>query len=177
MLSKKKWFVGILIGLLLVVSSAGMVYASGLNQDDDPPAPGQGQAPPEGERPEGERPGCDPLDESVREAMAEAMIQALANAAGLSVEEIEASLEAGEKPHEIAAANGLDDETFKTVMEEALANFVEQALADGLITEEQAEMILSHGPGGHGGGKKGGRRPGGERPERLGDQALMAPEA
>ena len=99
---------------------------------------------------------------------------------GMTVEELEAAQAEGKRLPEIAEEKGVEitavTEAVKAAFEEAVA----QAVADGAITQEQADQILSHegnlrdggprqggksgGPRG-GGGAHGGERPGGfERP-------------
>ncbi len=164
MFKQKKWLLAVMIWLMVVVMTSGVVFASNDVQQNDPPTSLEGKVGPEGGR-AGRGEG---LDEAVREALDAAMNQALVDATGLSLEEIESRLEAGERPHEIAESAGIDDEAFKMIMNEAIADFVEQALSDGLITEEQATMMLEHGQGPRG-GRKDGSRPGMSDGEVRGD--------
>ena len=62
----------------------------------------------------------------------DAMIAAFADELGLSVDEINTRLEAGETMADIAISTGLT---------------LDQALADGILTEEQAEWLKSRGAG------------------------------
>ncbi len=89
----------------------------------------------------------------------------LAQALGMSVEELEAAEAAGQRPDEIAEAKGLDREALHTAMQGAVEAAVSQAVSDGVISQTQADQLLSgEGLGGHGfGGRHGGRgfgRPG-----------------
>lgn len=77
----------------------------------------------------------------------EIMEQALADALGLTLEELQAEFDAGKTLWEIADEQGVDFETLQEAMVTARAEMVSQALADGVITDEQAEWMLSHEPG------------------------------
>jgi hypothetical protein len=83
---------------------------------------------------------------------------AVANALGVTVEEVQAAKEDGTF-RELVEASGLTRDDLRTVVEEARQEMINQALADGVITQEQADQIQSRGPGGH----RGGGRPGGNR--------------
>jgi hypothetical protein len=110
---------------------------------------------------DGDRPNEGVLREYVTAAIAEEL--------GLTAEELEAKKEAGEKLVDIAAEAGIAEEDLRDVMQAAFETAVANALADGAITEEQAERILEHGgkkgPGGHPGNGGPGGKPGGERLE------------
>jgi hypothetical protein len=75
----------------------------------------------------------------------DALVAAYAEALGLPVDEIEARLEDGETMADIAISTGLTVEEFKTLMDEILQQVVDQAVEDGLLTEEQAEWFLARG--------------------------------
>ena len=76
MFIQKKWLLAVVIGLMVLVMTSGVVYASDVVQQDDPPVVEQGEARQEGgkggpgERGEG-------LDAEVRDALDAAMKQAL----------------------------------------------------------------------------------------------------
>ena len=83
----------------------------------------------------------------------EYMHAALAAELGMSVEELEASIAAGEKLHDIAEALGLDQEAFVSMVETASQNALDAALADAVITQQEYDAILKRGfrgPGGQG---------------------------
>ena len=92
----------------------------------------------------------------------EYMIGSLASALGISVDELEARHEEGERMHEIVESLGLSQEEFFEAMSEARAEAMEQAYEDGLLTDEQYEFFLERienmgqfggGMGHHGGGR------------------------
>lgn len=123
----------------------------------------------------GEGPGMHLVDGNV-------MHQAIADALGISVEELEAAQGEGTSLVELAAELGVDIETVRAAMEAVREDAINQALADGLITEEQAEWLLSrpafgqgNGPlGGHGlgngNGPVGGQGPCGDGEGPMGEQ-------
>lgn len=84
----------------------------------------------------------------------------IAEALGLTVEELAAAREDGTRIWELADAQGLDMAMLMTAVTDARTAAFAQAVEDGLITQEQADLLLSQrGPhfGGHGGpGGKGG---------------------
>ena len=87
----------------------------------------------------------------------DAMIAAFANELGMSVDALEAKLAAGETVADIAFAQGLTVEEFQTLMTDARAQAVAQAVADGTLTQEQADWMAQRGGGkgmnGAGGGQ------------------------
>ncbi len=91
--------------------------------------------------------------------MHEYMHDALAQALGLSRDEFEAQLAAGETPWTLAEAQGLTTDEFTALMTTARAEALAAAVADGALTQEQADWMLSHqmGAGMWGGGMMGGR--------------------
>ncbi len=101
------------------------------------------------------------------------MIDAFANALGLTPEELESRLAAGETLWQIALSEGYSAEEFSQLWIEARTSALEEAVADGVITQEQADWMISRmqarqaagyhpgfGPcgGGYFGGFRGGMR-------------------
>lgn len=88
------------------------------------------------------------------------MINALAEKLGLSVEDLQAKIDAGERPYDIAKAAGLTDEQIQSLMEQAHDEALKAAVAAGALTQEQADWMDQHmeqmwqggGPGRTGGG-------------------------
>jgi hypothetical protein len=79
--------------------------------------------------------------------MHDAMIAAFANELGLSVEALDAKLAAGETMADVASDKGLTVEDFQTLMTDVRAQAVSQAVADGTLTQEQAEWMAQRGGG------------------------------
>ncbi|MCB9432976.1 MAG: hypothetical protein H6668_13450 [Ardenticatenaceae bacterium] len=87
----------------------------------------------------------------------------VANALGITVEELNAAKEAGTHLPDLAESLGVDIQTVHDAMQAYRETAVADAVASGLITQEQADQILSHpghfGPGGHRGpGPRGGEQ-------------------
>lgn len=81
----------------------------------------------------------------------------IAEALGLTVEELAAARDEGTHIYDLAEEQGIDMDTLMTAVSEARTAAIEQAVADGLLTQEQADLLLSQsgshfgGFGGHGG--------------------------
>ena len=86
----------------------------------------------------------------------------LAQALGLSVEEIQAARDEGKPMAVLIWEQGLDRSEMRAAMQEAYKAAVQQAVTDGVITQEQADEFADgpgfggpRGRGGSGGGKHG----------------------
>jgi hypothetical protein len=81
----------------------------------------------------------------------------IAEELGLTVEELAAARDEGTRIYDLAEEQGIDIDTLMTAVSDARTAAFEQAVADGLLTQEQADLLLSQrGPnfggfGGHGG--------------------------
>ncbi len=102
--------------------------------------------------------------EALRKAIDKEAVQA--EALGITVEELEAAREAGESLFDLAAAQGLDETALRDAMTAAYEAAVQEAVANGVITQEQADQLeatpdFGRGRGGrHGGfGGRGTRAP------------------
>ena len=73
----------------------------------------------------------------------EPMFAAMAEALGLTPEELQTRIDAGETMWDIAESQGLSAEQFKAKMIQARTEALNQAVADGLITQEQADWMTS----------------------------------
>ena len=91
----------------------------------------------------------------------------VAETLGLTVEELAAAREDGTRLPDLAEEQGVDIETVMTAVSDARTAAIEQAVAEGTITQEQADLLLSHEGCGFGGrghhGRGGGPRGGGFR--------------
>ncbi len=74
--------------------------------------------------------------------MHEYIEQALADKLGLTLEEVEAQFEAGATLWQIALDNGVAEEDLFTFMQEVHAAAFEAAVADGALTQAQADWML-----------------------------------
>lgn len=81
----------------------------------------------------------------------------IAEQLGLTIEELAAARDEGTRIYDLAEEQGIDMDTLMTAVSEARTATFDQAVADGLLTQEQADLLLSQqgphfgGPGGHGG--------------------------
>jgi hypothetical protein len=151
-----KKIVVVLLVTIVALGAVGMVYA----QAPTPEAPfangayGYGTHMGGGMR--GGRMGQSEFAGTGDGVLHDAMIGAFANELGLSVENLEARLAAGETVADVAFAQGLTVEEFQTLMTDARALAVAQAVADGTLTQEQADWMAQRGGGrmfGAGGGQ------------------------
>lgn len=92
------------------------------------------------------------IDESVMHA-------AIADALGISLDELEAALATGKTPATLALDLGIDFAEVRSAMDAVHEAAISQAVADGLITQDQADWMLSH-RGGQNGQQGGGARGG-----------------
>ena len=65
----------------------------------------------------------------------------------LNVNDINTRLDAGESMYDIALSAGVTAEEFPAVMTEVRTNAVNEGVAANVITQEQADWMLSHGQG------------------------------
>jgi lambda repressor-like predicted transcriptional regulator len=84
----------------------------------------------------------------------------MAKALGISVEELQAARDEGKPVAVIIYEQGLDPATLRTNMQSAFEETVQQAVADGVITQEQADQITTGQGFGFGRGGFGGHRGG-----------------
>lgn len=75
----------------------------------------------------------------------ETMLQVFSDKLGIPAADIETRLDAGESLSQIALAEGLTIDEFQTWMPDARAQAIKLALADGAITQEQADWMNSRG--------------------------------
>lgn len=149
---KKFWKItGVAVVLIMALALMGAVsaYAQGPNPD-----PGTGRFGPCHEA------GLLDVDQ-------EAMHAAIADALGMSVTQFEAARADGMPLYLIAQEQGVDIEDVREAMRDVREAAIEEALAAGTITEEQAEWLQSRpGPGGYGYGYGFGRGQGMQGPGR-----------
>ena len=93
------------------------------------------------------------------------MIAAYAEALDIPAADLEARLDSGETMAQIAISTGLTLEQFRTLMVDVRTQAIDQALADGVLTQAQADWLKLHGAGQMAGGQMGngsGMRGGGQ---------------
>ncbi len=69
---------------------------------------------------------------------------AIAEGLGMTVDDFEAALDSGQTPWQIAQAQGIDQADFQSILLEARETVLAQAVADGVLTQEQADQMLDH---------------------------------
>jgi hypothetical protein len=82
------------------------------------------------------------------------MLNAMAEAIGIPAADLEAWLENGETIYQIALDQGIAADDIPALMQAARSQAIAAALADGVITQAQADWMQAHsfGRGGHGQG-------------------------
>lgn len=102
----------------------------------------------------------------------------LADALGITVDELQAARESGQKISDLLVDLGIDQETFQADVQAAQEAAIAEAVSDGVITQEQADQFQEggfRGRGGPGGDRGPGSRdgqggPGGQGPGGPGGQ-------
>jgi hypothetical protein len=72
------------------------------------------------------------------------MVSAFAEELGLTAEEVQSRIETGETMWEIALSQGLTEEQIASLMTNAHSKALEQAVAAGVLTQEQADWMYEH---------------------------------
>ena len=78
---------------------------------------------------------------------ADMMKTAVADALGLTVEELEAAQAEGKRLPQIAAEQGVELTAVHEAMQAAHQAAIAQAVTDGLLTQEQADQLQNRDPG------------------------------
>lgn len=81
------------------------------------------------------------------EILHDAMIEVYAEELGISVDDLNARLDAGETLAQIAYAQGLTTDEFTALMAEARSQAIEQAVASGMLTQVQANWMQQRSTG------------------------------
>ena len=89
-----------------------------------------------------------------------------AQALGITADELAAAREAGTSMQDLLDEQGLEPADFRTALDEAHAAAIELAVADGVITQEQADALEEQSSGRRGGFSGGHGTSRGERPDR-----------
>lgn len=156
----------VLAGISILVLASFVVYGVAQAEDPQPPypaSPGQFDPKNDGWIGRGGWRGHEMMDGDLRRyhsrevdqqpgVLHEYMMESLSIATGLSVEELEAKHDAGQTMRDIAEELGFTVEQFRDFMVEARTTALQNAVADGVIDEEQANWMIerfsgSSGPG------------------------------
>jgi len=120
-------------------------YGPGMMAENDGYGPGFGRGMMGGYGGHGMMGGYGMMDWNGEEGpMHEAMVTAVAEALGLTPDEIEARHDAGETLWQIAEAEGLSAEEIQDLMLSAHDAALEDAVVNGWLTQEQADWMDSH---------------------------------
>ncbi len=133
---KKTLLVALVLAAVAGLAVAGVAYAQG----PQPTTPGAGYGPMMSQGQAG------PLHEYMLAAMAESL--------GIPEADLETRLANGETFYQITLAQGIAAEDIPALMQTARSQALTAALADGVITQEQADWMQARafGRGGHGQG-------------------------
>jgi hypothetical protein len=126
---KKTFVIAFVLAAMVGLLAAGVAFA----QDDNPPF---------GDR--GPKDGSGLLHDYMSEAMADAL--------GMTVEELQASHDAGGNFSDLALAQDLTEEELSALMQDARTTALDAAAKDGVITQEQADLMKERGAGRGGSG-------------------------
>ena len=96
------------------------------------------------------------------------MLDAMANVLGVTVDELQASYDAGQNLYDIALTQGFTVEEIPALMQSARDSALASAVADGVITQAQVDQMQAQAGngqrgGGQGGSQRGGQQGGGQR--------------
>lgn len=142
---KKFIAIAIVVGLVAVFGVVSLVNA----QNPTPPAPGQGFG-------RGMMGGMMGGANGQYGPMHEYMQAALAEKLGISVDELNAAHADGKTFWDLAEEKGLTAEEAQQAMLDARSAALDAMVADGALTQEQADWMKSHGAGMMGGSGRGG---------------------
>jgi lambda repressor-like predicted transcriptional regulator len=70
-----------------------------------------------------------------------------ATALGMTVEELQAARDAGTTMDALLEQQGLTPAAYRTALQDAYEAAIQQAVSDGIITQDQADLVLSSGGG------------------------------
>ena len=146
---KKLMVIGLIVGVvLLALGSAGYAYAQSQQPNSEEYGPGMMGGNWGGRGGRGMMGGGFGMmgayddDGDGYGPMHDYMLQGFAEAFGLTVEELQAKLDAGETIYSIAEAQGMTLAQFREMMTQVRTDAINQAVADGLITQAQADWML-----------------------------------
>lgn len=140
-MKKTIWIVAITMVALLGLGATGYAFA----QDANPP-PADATATPYGYGMMGGGwgRGMHAAANGTYGPMHDTMVAAAAEALGMTVDEVDAALADGETLWTLAEAQGISQEDFSQLMLDARNEALDEAVAAGTITEEQAEIMRDH---------------------------------
>lgn len=154
---KKIGFAVLLVAVVAVaLGSAGLVYAQSLTPQAPVPGGGFGYGQGMGRG----MMAANSLAGSQNGLLHDEMIAVFAEKLGISVDDLNARLAAGESMSAIALSTGMTIDEFRTIMIDVRSQALDQAVTDGTLTQAQADFMKTRGHGqmmgaGAGGGMRG----------------------
>jgi hypothetical protein len=151
----KKLLISVVMVAVVVIAlgTAGFVYAQ--SATPEAPVPGNGYGMMGGRGMRGGMMGQGAGYAAQDGLMHAEMIAAFAEKLGISVDDLNARLAKGETMAQIATAQGLTVEEFRTLMTDARSQAIAQAVKNGTLTQEQADWMNQRGAGRMMGGGRG----------------------
>ncbi len=140
-----KFVIGIVIVAVavMILGTAGLAFAQSPNPEAPIPGSGYGMRGGRGMRGGMMGRGADFISQSG--PLHDAMIAAMAEKLGLSVESLNARLANGESMAQVAESQGFAIDQFRTLLAEARSSAIDQAVKDGTLTQEQADWMKQRG--------------------------------
>jgi len=135
--------------LVTALGVAGLAYAQSPSGSTGLPGSGVGPGMRGGRGPRGGMGGS--VSATGEGILHEAMLAVFSEKLGFSVADLEARLANGETMAQIALSTGLTFDEFRTLMVEARSQAIDQAVADGTLTQAQADWMKTRGGGQMGG--------------------------
>lgn len=145
----KKIVIAVLLVAVVAVAlgSAGLVYAQSLTPQAPVPGSGIGYGQAMGRAARGGMMGVNSLAGTQDGLLHDEMIAIFAEKLGISVDDLNARLAAGETMSAIALSTGLTFEEFQTIMLDARSQALDQEVTDGTLTQAQADFMKTRGAG------------------------------
>ncbi len=132
----------------LAIGTAGVAYAQTPNQIPGTGSNAMGKRGPQGRYGAGNGITGDGI-------LHDYLIAAYAEALNIPVADLETRLDNGETMSQIALSTGMTLDEFRTLMVDVRNQAIDQALADGVLTQAQADWLKLHGAGQMAGGQSG----------------------
>ena len=140
---KKVFIVGaVILALIAIAGAAGLAYAQTQIPDRGEYGPGMMGVWSGGRGMMGQGGGM--MGQRGYGPMHTYFVGALADALDLDKEEVQNRINTGETPWEIAASTGLDDDQVRELLAGAHNTALDQAVAGGAITQDQADWMREH---------------------------------
>ncbi len=142
-----------LVKTLLLVAVAALAFGAAGVAYAQSPTPGSGMIGMSGRGPHG---GSGTGNGIVGDGILhDYMIAAYAEALNIQVADLETRLNNGETMSQIALSTGMTLDEFRALMVNVRNQAIDQALADGVLTQAQADWLKLHGAGQMAGGQNG----------------------